>query len=207
MIELRVGPYDGVVTLLTGRREARVIDRGLGIVVVRLVARDAGRDRDAVVVIDMAAGAGRRQVRAGQRPSRRRVVEFAIGPKNGIVALFAGCRQRQANVIKRRLRVVVIGLVARNAARDRNLIVIVDVTQSTSRRYVRASQREAGLRVIKGRWLPGCRVVADIASLRKIAAHVVRIFSAIEVVDMARNAARDSNVVVIVDMAAGARRS
>ena len=79
------------------------------------------------------------------------------------------------------------------------------MAQSASRRYVCARQREAGLRVIKRRWLPGCRVVANIASLREIAGYVVRVFSAIEVGEMARNAAGDCDVVVVVDVATGAR--
>ena len=48
------------MALLAGRRETRMRHRRLGIVVVRLVARYARRNRDVVVVVHVAQGARRR---------------------------------------------------------------------------------------------------------------------------------------------------
>ena len=70
------------MAVLARGRETRVIHRRLGRVVVRLVARNAGRDRDVVVVVDVAVRAHARRIgmRAHQRPARRRVIKLPIGP-------------------------------------------------------------------------------------------------------------------------------
>ena len=57
VIELTVGPLHGVMALLAGRRESRVGHRSGGVVVVGLVATDAGCNRDVVVVVDVTIGA------------------------------------------------------------------------------------------------------------------------------------------------------
>ena len=106
--------------------EAYVAHRRRGVVVIRLVARDARRRRDAVVVIEMATGARRRQVRARQSPARCRVIELAIGPKNRVVALLTG--RREAGVRHRGRCIVVVRLVTRDASRNRNVVVVIDVT-------------------------------------------------------------------------------
>ena len=72
---------------------------------------------------------------AYQRPACGRVIELAICPHDGIVAIFAG--RREAGVRDRRRRRVVGGLVAGDAGRDRDVVVVVDVAQGTGRRQVR----------------------------------------------------------------------
>ena len=69
MVKLAIGPRHRVMTLLAGGREAGVRNRSGRRVVVVLVTTDAGRDGDAVIVVDVAIGAlaGRHHVRSSQR--------------------------------------------------------------------------------------------------------------------------------------------
>ena len=103
-------------------------------------------------------------------------------------------------------RGVVSGLVARDAGRDRDLIVVIDVAESASSRDVRAGQRETRLRMVEGGWLPRRRIMANVAGLRETSSHVVGILSALEVRQVAGNAGRDRDVVVVIEVAAGAGR-
>ncbi len=102
------------------------------------------------------------------------------------------------------VRIVVIGLVARNAGRIRDVVIVVDVAIGalTWRHQVIAGQRKRGLRVIKGRWLPCTRGVADFASLqRNLQTRGCRIGRALEVFQVARNARRSRQIVVPIDVA------
>ena len=71
VVKLSVGPLHGIVALLAGRGEATVRYRCGGVIVVRLMAADAGRAGDVVVIVDMAIAAlpRRNTVRPGQRES------------------------------------------------------------------------------------------------------------------------------------------
>jgi len=208
VIELAVHPVDGVMAGFTRRREVRrnVINRRLGVVVVRLVTRDACRYRDVVVTVDMAilAGSWRDGMRACKCPTSLRVIELAIHPVDGVMAGFAGERELRAHVIDRRLGVVVVRLVARDATGLRNVVVAVDVAIGTrARRYgVRSRQCPAGLRVIKLAVHPVNVVVAGFAGERELCAHVIdRSLGVVVVRLVARNAAGLRNVVVAVDVA------
>jgi len=129
VIKRTVRPEHGVMAVLTSGREAglNVIHRRLGIVVIRLVAGNAGRARQVVVVVDMTLDAWRRSVEARQCPARRRVIELAVGPENRIVTVLARRRIIQPNVVNRSLCVVVIRLMARRARGVRKVVVIIDV--------------------------------------------------------------------------------
>ena len=161
VIELAVGPGGGIVTGIARGREVctDVIDRRLGVVVVGLMARDTGGSRDVVIAIDVAVGALTRwhRVLARQYPTGLRVIEFAIGPLNGIVAVLAARWEFGGYVVDRNLGVVVVGLVARNAGRVGNVVIVIDVAVGAlAGRYgVLAGEWEAGFRVIKIRRLPG----------------------------------------------------
>jgi len=113
------------MALLAGRREARMRHGRRRVVVIRLVAGDARCHRDVVVVVDMATRARRGQVRPRQREARCCVIERRVGPQHCVMALFAG--GWEAIVVHRRLCVVVIRLVAGDAGRRRNVVVIVDM--------------------------------------------------------------------------------
>ncbi len=145
-------------------------------------------------------------MRAGQRKAGRRVVKHAVRPENGVVAILAGGREVGLHVIYGRQRIVVIGLVTRDAGRVGDVVVIVDVTIGAlpRRRGVCAHQRKSGLRVIKARRLPGRGRVADVASLREVPLHVIRIRSSVEILEVTGNASRRRQVVIIVDVAVGA---
>ena len=77
MIELAIAPLDGVVTLFAVRRKSRVRNGSVRIIEIVLVARNASRVGDVVVVIDMAIRAlpRRHSVRSGERELGLRVIE------------------------------------------------------------------------------------------------------------------------------------
>ena len=79
-----------------------------------------------VVVVDVAVGARARgnSVDARQREASLRVIELSIRPLHGVMALFAG--GREAGVRHRDFRIVVVGLVARNASGIGNVVVVDD---------------------------------------------------------------------------------
>jgi len=66
-------------------------------------------------------------VRSRQRPTRRRMVELSICPQNCVVAACTGRREAQRNVVDRRLRVVVIRLMARYTVCIGQLVIVVDM--------------------------------------------------------------------------------
>ena len=102
---------------LAGRREARVRHRTFRIVEIGLVARNAERAVQVVVIVDVAVGARPRRNRMGtrQREAGLRVIELAIRPLDCVMTLLAG--RREARVRHRTFRVVVVGLVATDAGR------------------------------------------------------------------------------------------
>ncbi len=75
-----------------------------------------------------------------------------------------------------------------------------------ARRYlVIAGQREACSVVIEGRIQPGCRAVTHVAGLGQIRRHVIRIGRALVVLQVARDAGRGVQAVVIVGVTVGAQ--
>ena len=72
------------------------------------------------------------------------------------------------------------------------------------RHGVQAGQRERGLRVVKIRRLPSICSVARFAGLGEAQLHMIRVCRSGEVLQVARYARGDGQVVVIVDMAIGA---
>ena len=134
VIERRIRPGDRVMAQLASRREAGMRHRAVRVLEIGLVARDAERAVQVVVIVDVAVGAGPRRdrVRTSQREASLRVIELAIRPLNGVVTLFAG--GREAGMRHRALGVLVVGLVTRNASRDRDVVVVIDVTVGTRAR-------------------------------------------------------------------------
>ena len=73
--------------------------------------------------------------------------------------------------------VVVVVLVAADAGSISDVVVVIDVAvgAGAGRHGVRAGEREAGFRVVKGRGIPGGRAVADVAGLGEALLRVIRI--------------------------------
>ena len=141
------------------------------------MAAYASRGAQRVIVVDVAVGTGSRWhcVHPRQDESGSRVIELAVGPLHGVVALLAS--RRESLMGYRSGRVVVVGLVATDARCNRDVVVVVDVTVGALARWhhMRTGQRETRLGVIEGCGLPGPRVVAGIASLREACRNVVGI--------------------------------
>ena len=135
------------MALLAGRREVRLhVIRIRGAVEVGLVAADASRirGREVVVVIDVALRTLQRRVRAGERESRRRVIEGRSRPRRRVMALLTGLREARRHVVGIR-RAVEIFQVAADAGRVRcgQVVIVVDVALRALHGRVEAGQREA----------------------------------------------------------------
>ena len=150
VIERRVQPVRGAMTVLARRREElrlRCMPRIRRVVVVGLVAADAGSRQRGVVVVDVAVCARprRNRVRSGQRERRVVVIEGRIRPVNRVMAELAG--RREARVRYGALRIVEIGLVASDAQVAVQIVVIVDVAIGARpwRDCMGTRQGEAGL--------------------------------------------------------------
>ena len=117
----------------------------------------------------------------GQREAGLRMVELAIGPAGGVVALLAG--GGESGMGHRTIRAVEIGLVARNASRIRDVVIVIDVAVGTltGRHGVRSGQGKCGLRMVKRRRLPGRSRMAKFAGLGKSSRHVIGIFRTVEI--------------------------
>jgi len=169
---------------LARRREVRpyMVYGSLGVVIVLLVATDASRIGDVVVVVDVAIGASPRRngVQSGQREARLVVVKIRWRPTAGRVADFAGLREVLCDVI-RILRTLIVLQVTGDASRIRDVVVVVDVAigAGPGRNGVQAGQREARLVVVVARWRPTAGRVADFASLREVPRDVIRVFRAL----------------------------
>jgi len=202
VIELCIRPRCRIVALLARRGEAHVRHRRGRAVEICLMARNASRHRNVVVVVLVAIRAGprRHHVQACQRKARRRVIELRIRPRRCVVALFA--RRGEARMRHRGCRVVEIRLVARNTGRHRDVVIVVDVAVRARPRWhhVQARQREACLRVVERGIRPLHRGVTLFACRREARMRYRRRCT-IEVRLMARYAGRHRDLVVVVDMA------
>ena len=103
-------------------------------------------------------------------------------------------------------RAGVVLLMARVAQRAVQIVVVVDVAIGTlARRYrVRTGQCKSCAVVIERRIQPRTRVVALIAGLREVRRHVIRVSRALVILQVAGDARRSIQVVVVVDVAISA---
>ena len=202
VIELRTHPRYRVVTLFARRREARMRHRRCRVREVGLVAGNAGRDRDVVVVVDVAVCTRPRRhgMRARQREARRRVIKLRARPRDRVVTLFAG--RREARMRHRRGRVREVGLVAGNAGGHRDVVVVVDmaVRAYPRRIHVCAHEREARLRVVE-RGVGPLHCAVTLFARRGEAGMWHGRSRVVEVGLVAGNAGRHRDLVVVVDMA------
>ncbi len=142
VVEDRAGPACGGMAGCARRREAS----GLVIRIGRAgevlgVARVAIRRSSSKHVIDVAAGAGDRRVRAGQRERRLVVIEDRARPRGGGVAGLAGGGEAGGHVIRIRSAVEVLG-VAGVAICRRSRKHIIDVAAGAGDGSVCAGERE-----------------------------------------------------------------
>ena len=115
VIERRLIPRSCVVTCLASIRESGLrVRRVIGLIKVRQVAADAGCRRSHKLAARVAGAAVQGRVGPGQRESRElQVIELRAHPVVHAVALFAGGRQIQGDVIDAdRLRINKVLLVA-----------------------------------------------------------------------------------------------
>src|ERR1700724_3093317 len=110
-------------------------------------------------------------------------------------------------MVDRLLGVVVVLLVAGNARGLGKVVIVIDVAigASARRHGVAAGERESGLGVIEVRRRPGRRGVARLACFGESLLRVVRVIGVLKILQMAGDAGGLGQVVVIVDMAIGAR--
>ena len=147
VIELAIRPLHRVVALLASRGETGV-SNGLGRAnEIFLVAREARRGGEVVVIIDVAINAlsGRDSVSARQRKSHRGVIELCVEPAIRRVTAVAGGGELGGGVI-RIAGFLKIGSVAGNAFRRHRLEFAVRCTLMTGvavHSSVRSGQRKA----------------------------------------------------------------
>jgi len=209
VVEGGVGPRGSVVTKLArGGESCRGVRRIGGATVILLVARIAERAVQRIVVVDVAVGAGARRhgVLSGQLESGAGVVEGAVRPLHGVVAGFARRGESGRDMVHRRQGVVVVRLVTRDAGGAGQVVVVVDVAIGALARWhcVRSGQDESGAVVVERGVQPGAGAMALVAGLREVAGHVVRIRCALIVLEVAGDAGRTGEVVVVIDVAVGA---
>ena len=104
-------------------------------------------------------------------------------------------------------RASVVSLVTRVAGRRQRRVVVVDVTTGARNGHVGSRQWERCVVVIEARRDPGRRVVAHIALLWETCSDVVRAGRALEILQVAAHTCRARQMVVVVDVAGGARRT
>ena len=117
------------------------------VVVIGLMATNAGRRQRRVIVVDVAIGAlpRRRRVRTGQRECGLVVIEGRIRPHRSVVAEFALLGEPGRYVVRIRSPLEILQM-ARYAGGTVQGIVVVDVAVGAQarRRDVGAGQGEAG---------------------------------------------------------------
>lgn len=113
--------------------------------VILLVTRVAQCTVQRVVAVDVAIRAlpRRNDMRTGQREAGGGVIEFAIGPRDGVVAALACRWEFRSDVVHRCDCVVVVVLMATHAGGARQVVVVIDVA-------VGAQPRRNGVRTRQG---------------------------------------------------------
>lgn len=132
------------------------------------------------------------------------VIPVGRNPRGGVMASRAGRRESRRRVV-RVGGACVISLVARIAGRRQGGVVVIDVATGTGNGHVRTRQRECRVVVIEAGRNPRRRVMAHIALLRESNRHVIRIRGALEILQVTAHACSAGEVIVVVNVARGAR--
>ena len=204
VIECRVHPVGGVVTLIAGLREVRrhVVRIGRSLIVLEMAVY-ARRAAQVVIIVHVAIGARawRYRVHACERESSGSMVEGRTRPVTSAMALIAGLREIRGDVVRIRRALVVLQM-ASYAGCAGQVVVIVNVAigAGARRHRVQAGQSKARGGVIELGVGPRHRVVALLARSgestmrhRRGRVVVIRLMTA--------DAGRICNVVVVVDVA------
>ena len=132
------------------------------------------------------------------------MIELAIRPLNGVVALLAS--GREARVRDWAIGVVEVVLVTGNTGRVGDVVIVVDVAVRALswRSRMRSGQGKSGFGVVKLSWLPGPRRVTEFAVLGKAARHMVGILCSHIIFLMAGVTRRTREVVIVVNVTIGA---
>lgn len=188
VIVRRRNPSRGAVTHRTGGGEGRrsVIGIRRGIEVGQ-VTGDAGRIEPRIFSAGMAARAVQRNVRAGQREQRARMVEFRAQPLHRRMANGAVGRKSGRDVI-RIGRFLKGGQMARIAILRRARVFPGEMTTAAACGNMRARKRENSEAVVEGCRDPRRGGVARGAGLRQAGRLVIRVGGAVVVVEMAGDA-------------------
>ena len=153
MIEGRSRPRCCRVARLTGRGESS--RRVVGIVrllVLRRVTAIAVERQTRIVIVHVATRTDHVGVSTGKRKGRVVMIKNALGPNHRVVAQRAV--GRKTSVIDWCQRSRESCLVARNAGRAGQAVVVIDVAGSAGHARVRAGQRKAGRGMIECRTRP-----------------------------------------------------
>lgn len=148
VVEHGSGPCRGRMARIASGREASGFVVRIGrVVVIRLMAAHAcGRQRR-VVVVDVAhhASHGRRRMESSKREGRVVVIKYRTRPVRGAMADIAS-RREAGRRVGRRIGVVVVGLMARDAGRisSGKAVVPVHVALSAGHREVEARESKPG---------------------------------------------------------------
>ena len=168
VVEGRARPVCRAVALIAGLREVgrHVVRIGRALVILQM-AGHAGCAVQAVVIVDVAIGAGPRRncVHAGQRESSRAVVESRARPVRSAVALIAGLWKARRDVVRIRRALVILQMAGHAGSAIQAVIVIrVAVRAHSGRHRVHAGQRESGRGMIERTVGPLHRVMAILTS-------------------------------------------
>src|ERR1019366_8349614 len=204
VVESGATPIGGGVTAGTILREVgRLVRRIVGSVVVGLVTVPAGPARKAVVFANGALGALRADIKAGQGKPGSCVVERGAGPVEGRGSVAQGAVHRESGGFVRRVGgPIVVGEMAADAVRAGQGVVVVDVARRALLAGVEPHQGEPGSRVVERGAGPveGRGPVAQGAVLRESGGLVRRVGGPVEVGEMAADAVRAGQAVVVVDV-------
>ena len=190
----RVPAFRGMASGAIRRRKSGSrcrVYRGRGLLPFRQMASGVPaigrRDRQSVVVVDMARSAGHVGVPVGQQETRGAVIENRRGPGNRVVASRAiGHRKsRTCRGVHRIIRLLPGRQVAARipAVRrgGRQVVIVVEVAGGTRHIGVAIGQQEPGGAVIELRPQPTIKGVARFAGSSKLRADVVRIRSLLKI--------------------------
>ena len=159
----------------------------IGAVVVGQVAVDASRAVQAVVVIDVALRALHGGMKSGKCEAGGGVVERRSRPVRGGVAGIASDRET-GGFVRRIIGAVVISLVAVDAGRAVQAVIVVDVTLQALHGGMESGEREACRRMVEGGTGPVGGGVTQSTVLREPGGFVGRIICAVVVGQVAVNA-------------------